>query len=247
MAATTASTPSAASPRVAGTTRPSRRLQWLTVLVGFLFFVLLLAESALLVLAPQSSAVSFAGGAAGAGDQVLILALGAAALVLGGLTLFFAAACAGRYRFLVKVAAILLFLGALVRLAWPMFIEAGYRTGAFARDQIFGRSLFLGPDALLPASLLPYVNWFAMGPALLLTLLGLLGLILIAPKRVLVATDTAPATETVPATGTPSDRAEIDRTDPDRTSSDTRPVNDSRPVDDARPVDSSHPDDPRGR
>lgn len=186
-----------ATSRTAVATRPSRKLQWLAVVVGFLFFVLLLVEGALLVLGSTGSAVTFVPAQGGSVDPMLVLLSAAGALVLGSLTLFFAAACAGRYRFLVKVAAVLLFLGALSRLAWPLVLETGIRTGAFTTGQFRGMQLFTGPDPLIPASLAPNLHWFAMGPALLLTLLGLLGLVLFAPKRVAaapVANDIEPST-----------------------------------------------------
>lgn len=193
--------------------RPSRRLQWTTVAVGFLFFVSLLLEAALLVLGSMGSATSIYLMTGGARDQMMVLIGAAVALVLGGLTLFFSAACAGRYRFTVKLAAILLFLGALLRLAWPMAMEAGVRTGLFGMGEVLGVQVFGFDDPLISHSMFPYLPWFAMGPALLLTLLGLLGLILIAPKRVpvdeaVVRSDTSTRTDADTRSG---DRTDLDR------------------------------------
>ncbi|MCT1775172.1 hypothetical protein [Brachybacterium sp. p3-SID957] len=165
--------------------RPSRKLQWMTVVVGFLLFVLLLVETALLVLGSTATAVSIWKPPADADAQMMAMIGSAVALVLGGLTMLLAGACIGRYRALVKLAALLLFLGAFLRLVLPVVYYSLSSAGVYTRLTFFGARL----DGQLGEILLN-LHWYAMVPALLLTLLGLLGLVLIAPKRLPVAEQT---------------------------------------------------------
>ena len=184
--------------------RPSRKLQWMTVVVGFLLFVLLLLETALLVLGSEASVLRPTSMTRDESVQLLKLGASAAALLLGGLTVMLSGACMGRYRALVKLAAFLLFLGASFRLALPCVQNTLQFSGIYVDFSILGMPLN-GPigDAIFS------LHWYAIVPALVLTLLGLLGLILIAPKRVPVD---AKASLVVSGAADPSDP--VDPSDP---------------------------------
>ena len=215
-----------ATSRTAVATRPSRKLQWLTVVVGFLFFVLLLVEGALLVLGSTGTAVQVWAPPATETETTMLLIDSAAALVLGGLVMLLAGACIGRYRALVKLSALLLFLGAGLRLALPIAHYTFAYAGVYTSMTYFDAGLS-GPWG----EVLLNLHWYAMVPALLLTLLGLLGLVLFAPKRVVIA----------PTANDPAPSAD----DPAVASSTTGPRPDDARAD--RPVDSGTRDsDTRG-
>lgn len=169
----------------------SRRLQWLTVVVGFLFFLTLLAEGTILVLRAKDSALTMPAAAAQGGAAPLwIAAATAAAVLLGGGSMLLGAACVGRYRFLAKVAGLLLFCGAGLRLAWPLLLDLFTREGTLASGKILGTPV-LGtttdgtavPGALIPATMVDDLPLFAVAAAALLTFLGLVGLVITRPRR----------------------------------------------------------------
>lgn len=169
----------------------SRRLQWLTVVVGFLFFLTLLAEGTILVLRAKDSALTMPAAAPQGGAAPLwIAAATTAAVLLGGGSMLLGAACVGRYRFLAKVAGLLLFCGAGLRLAWPLLLDLFTREGTLASGKILGTPV-LGtttdgtavPGALIPATMVDDLPLFAVAAAALLTFLGLVGLVITRPRR----------------------------------------------------------------
>ena len=169
----------------------SRRLQWLAVVVGFLFFLTLLAEGTILVLRAKDSALTMPAAAAQGGAAPLWIAVAtAAAVLLGGASMLLGGACVGRYRFLAKVAGLLLFCGAGLRLAWPLLLDLFTREGTLASGKILGTPV-LGttaygtavPGALIPATMVDDLPLFAVAAAALLTFLGLVGLVVTRPRR----------------------------------------------------------------
>lgn len=169
----------------------SRRLQWLAVVIGFLFFLTLLAEGTILVLRAKDSALTMPAAAAQGGAAPLwIAAATGAAVLLGGGSMLLGGACVGRYRFLAKVAGLLLFCGAGLRLAWPLLLDLFTREGTLASGKILGTPV-LGtttdgtavPGALIPATMVDDLPLFAVAAAALLTFLGLVGLVITRPRR----------------------------------------------------------------
>ena len=169
----------------------SRRLQWLAVVVGFLFFLTLLAEGTILVLRAKDSALTMPAAAAQGGTAPLWIAVAtAAAVLLGGGSMLLGGACVGRYRFLAKVAGLLLFCGAGLRLTWPLLLDLFTREGTLASGKILDTPV-LGtttdgtavPGTLIPATMVDDLPLFAVAAAALLTFLGLVGLVVTRPRR----------------------------------------------------------------
>ncbi|GAB2539480.1 hypothetical protein [Brachybacterium huguangmaarense] len=170
--------------------RPSRRLQWLAVVPGFLFFVTLLLEAALLALDPPASALRLATdtGVATGENRAWILGVTGALVVFGLLAMLFGAACVGRYRFLTKLGGLLLFAGVAVRLVWPVALHQLLVQGALDGGKVLGHPVLpdpsqpAGAEPLVPAWLLPHLEWWVFGIAGALTFFGLVGLVVTRPK-----------------------------------------------------------------
>lgn len=172
---------------VAREQRPTRRLQMITVVVGFLMLLTLLFELAQMVLYPEAlTSISTAGSPAprGSAQEAMVAFALIAVLVLAPLTMLLAAASAGRYRFLAKLGAVLLFLGAAVRLCWGFLDNAAQRSGVWLDGRLLGRPVFELAGGPVPYELVANAGWIVLLTALGLTLIGLIVLAVVKPKAV---------------------------------------------------------------
>lgn len=179
------------TPRTAGShdapateAKLTRRLQMLTVVVGFLFFLALLIELLLMAMGTEHGTLTADGtstGATGWAETLRVIALGGV-LILAPLTMLFAGSCLGRYRALAKLAAILLFLGAAVRMGWTFLLEAAERTGVLSSGTLLGNQVLETTGPALAQGDLRLAAWGVLVGSLVATLIGLLGLIAIRPK-----------------------------------------------------------------